>query len=148
MWGVREAGRMGRARAWQCGACASLAMWGVAAFVMYSLLVTAAIVYLIWYVAPAHGNSSIFVYIGICSLIGSLSVMSVKVPARAAPCTPVASAGELALRVAARTPAYRRRCLLGQPDAAPCCSHAALMFTLMNAPAVASSKAPSLCAEC
>ena len=54
---------------------------GPAAFVMYSLAVTAAIVYLIWYVAPAHGNSSIFVYIGICSLIGSLSVMSVKVPA-------------------------------------------------------------------
>ena len=49
------------------------------------MLVTAAIVYLIWYVAPVHGNTSIFVYLGICSLIGSLSVMSVK--ARFAPCT-------------------------------------------------------------
>ena len=49
------------------------------------MLVMAAIVYLIWYVAPVHGNTSIFVYLGICSLIGSLSVMSVK--ARLAPCT-------------------------------------------------------------
>ena len=49
-----------------------------AAFLLYSMLVTAAIVYLIWYVAPVHGNTSIFVYLGICSLIGSLSVMSVK----------------------------------------------------------------------
>ena len=46
------------------------------------MLVTAAIVYLIWYVAPVHGNTSIFVYLGICSLIGSLSVMSVKVCVR------------------------------------------------------------------
>lgn len=46
------------------------------------MLVTAAIVYLIWYVAPVHGNTSIFVYLGICSLIGSLSVMSVKARVR------------------------------------------------------------------
>ena len=55
-----------------------------AAFLLYSMLVTAAIVYLIWYVAPVHGNTSIFVYLGICSLIGSLSVMSVKARARRA----------------------------------------------------------------
>ena len=58
-------------------------LWG-AAFLLYSMLVISAIVYLIWYVAPVHGNSSIFVYLGICSLIGSLSVMSVK--ARPRPC--------------------------------------------------------------
>ena len=56
-----------------------------AAFVLYSLLVTAAIVYLIWYVAPVHGNTSIFVYLGICSLIGSL-VRDEREGARA-PCT-------------------------------------------------------------
>ncbi|KAK9837234.1 hypothetical protein WJX81_000514 [Elliptochloris bilobata] len=58
-----------------------LQVWRLAqqpAFLLYSVLVTSAIVYLIWHVAPVHGNSSIFVYIGICSLIGSLSVMSVK----------------------------------------------------------------------
>lgn len=37
------------------------------------------IVFLIFYVAPTHGTSNIFVYIGICSLAGSLSVMSCKV---------------------------------------------------------------------
>ena len=36
------------------------------------------ILYLIFSVAPKHGNSNIFVYLAICSLIGSLSVMSVK----------------------------------------------------------------------
>ena len=52
---------------------------GHAAFLLYCLAATAVILYLIVRVAPAHGNSNIFVYLGICSLIGSLSVMSVKV---------------------------------------------------------------------
>jgi hypothetical protein len=30
------------------------------------------------YVAPVYGNSQILVYIGICSMMGSLSVMSCK----------------------------------------------------------------------
>lgn len=37
------------------------------------------IIFLIFYVAPQHGTSSIFVYLAICSLAGSLSVMSCKV---------------------------------------------------------------------
>ena len=37
------------------------------------------ILYLIFSIVPRHGNSNIFVYLAICSLIGSLSVMSVKV---------------------------------------------------------------------
>lgn len=60
-------------------------MRGHAAFLLYCLAATAVILYLIVRVAPAHGNSNIFVYLAICSLIGSLSVMSVKV--RPAPCT-------------------------------------------------------------
>ncbi len=50
-----------------------------AGFLLYCLAATAVILYLIVKVAPAHGNSNIFVYLAICSLIGSLSVMSVKV---------------------------------------------------------------------
>lgn len=50
-----------------------------AGFLFYCVAATAIILYLIVSVAPTHGNSNIFVYLGICSLIGSLSVMSVKV---------------------------------------------------------------------
>ena len=34
---------------------------------------------LIFLVAPVHGTCNIFVYIGICSIVGSLSVVSCKV---------------------------------------------------------------------
>ncbi len=49
-----------------------------AAFLGYTVFAVSVIVFLIFYVAPQHGTSSIFVYIGICSLAGSLSVMSCK----------------------------------------------------------------------
>lgn len=39
------------------------------------------ICFLVWAVAPVHGTSNIFVYLAICSLAGSLSVMSCKVRA-------------------------------------------------------------------
>ena len=46
---------------------------------LYFVACTAAILVLIFYIAPTEGSQSVFVYIGICSLVGSLSVMSVKV---------------------------------------------------------------------
>ena len=50
-------------------------------FLLYCTTALGVILYLIFSVAPKHGNSNIFVYLAICSLIGSLSVMSVKVRA-------------------------------------------------------------------
>lgn len=49
-----------------------------AGFLLYCITAVGVILYLIFSVAPKHGNSNIFVYLAICSLIGSLSVMSVK----------------------------------------------------------------------
>lgn len=51
----------------------------LAGFLLYCFTATAVILYLIVSVAPIHGNNNIFVYLAICSLVGSLSVMSVKV---------------------------------------------------------------------
>jgi hypothetical protein len=51
----------------------------VAAFVLYSLVAVATMVYLIWWVPPEVAATNIFVYIGICSLGGSLTVSSCKV---------------------------------------------------------------------
>ena len=48
------------------------------AFIGYTVFAVAVIVFLIFFVAPTHGQSNIFVYLGICSLAGSLSVMSCK----------------------------------------------------------------------
>lgn len=50
-----------------------------AGFLLYFVFCTAAICVLIFYLAPKEGSQSVFIYIGICSLVGSLSVMSVKV---------------------------------------------------------------------
>ncbi|CAL8467064.1 g6600 [Coccomyxa elongata] len=58
-----------------------LQVWNMAlqpGFLLYCLVATAIILYLIVSVAPNHGNSNVFVYLAICSLVGSLSVMSVK----------------------------------------------------------------------
>jgi hypothetical protein len=50
-----------------------------AAFLSYAALALGMVLYLIWYMAPRYGTSNLFMYIGICSLAGSLSVMSCKV---------------------------------------------------------------------
>uniref|UniRef100_A0A7S0WPU4 Probable magnesium transporter n=1 Tax=Chlamydomonas leiostraca TaxID=1034604 RepID=A0A7S0WPU4_9CHLO len=58
-----------------------LEIWQLAmqpAFIGYTVFAVSVAVFLIWYVAPSHGTSNIFVYIAICSLAGSLSVMSCK----------------------------------------------------------------------
>lgn len=47
-------------------------------FIAYTVVVIGASIYLIFYVAPEYGQKNIMVYISICSLIGSLSVMACK----------------------------------------------------------------------
>jgi len=56
-------------------------VWDLAtepAFLSYAAIVLAATFVLIYYFIPQYGQTHIMVYIGVCSLVGSLSVMSVK----------------------------------------------------------------------
>ncbi|KAF3445357.1 hypothetical protein FNV43_RR10533 [Rhamnella rubrinervis] len=56
-------------------------VWDLAtepAFLLYAGLVIAAVVVLIIHFIPQYGQTHVMVYIGVCSLVGSLSVMSVK----------------------------------------------------------------------
>ncbi|XP_047983212.1 probable magnesium transporter NIPA4 isoform X1 [Salvia hispanica] len=56
-------------------------VWDLAtepAFVLYATLVIVVVVVLIFYYVPQYGQTHIWFYIGVCSLVGSLSVMSVK----------------------------------------------------------------------
>ncbi|KAF7834102.1 putative magnesium transporter NIPA6 [Senna tora] len=58
-----------------------LEIWHLAtqpAFLLYTASAIAVSLVLILYCAPRFGQTNIFVYIGICSIIGSLTVMSVK----------------------------------------------------------------------
>ncbi|GAB4855317.1 hypothetical protein Ancab_023936 [Ancistrocladus abbreviatus] len=48
------------------------------AFLLYTASVIAAALVLILYCAPRYGQTNIMIYIGICSIIGSLTVMSIK----------------------------------------------------------------------
>ncbi|KAF3796005.1 putative magnesium transporter [Nymphaea thermarum] len=47
-------------------------------FIIYTLVVIGLDVFLIFKLAPKYGHTHMFVYIGICSVTGSLTVMSVK----------------------------------------------------------------------
>ncbi|GMN26717.1 hypothetical protein TIFTF001_001399 [Ficus carica] len=56
-------------------------VWDLAmdpAFLLYAALVITAVFILIFHFIPQYGQTHIMVYIGVCSLVGSLSVMSVK----------------------------------------------------------------------
>ncbi|XP_026455003.1 probable magnesium transporter NIPA4 [Papaver somniferum] len=56
-------------------------VWDLAtepAFLFYTALVIAGVLILIFHFVPQYGQTHIMIYIGICSLVGSLSVMSVK----------------------------------------------------------------------
>ncbi|KAL6619212.1 hypothetical protein ACP70R_034351 [Stipagrostis hirtigluma subsp. patula] len=56
-------------------------VWDLAtepAFLLYAAIVLAAAFVLIFHFVPQYGQTHIMVYIGVCSLVGSLSVMSVK----------------------------------------------------------------------
>ncbi|KAK2445122.1 putative magnesium transporter NIPA6 [Trifolium repens] len=48
------------------------------AFLLYTASAIAVAFFLILYCAPRYGQTNIFIYVGICSIIGSLTVMSVK----------------------------------------------------------------------
>ncbi|XVF58639.1 hypothetical protein PTKIN_Ptkin07bG0082000 [Pterospermum kingtungense] len=48
------------------------------AFLLYTASVVVTALVLIFYCAPRYGQTNIMVYIGICSVIGSLTVMSIK----------------------------------------------------------------------
>ncbi|KAJ4802212.1 magnesium transporter NIPA (DUF803) [Rhynchospora pubera] len=47
-------------------------------FLLYAGIVLAAVIVLIYNFVPQYGQTHIMVYIGVCSLVGSISVMSVK----------------------------------------------------------------------
>ncbi|XGW13560.1 hypothetical protein V3C99_000126 [Haemonchus contortus] len=49
-----------------------------AVFILYVVAVIVVTLFIVVYVAPRYGRSNIIVYISVCSLIGSLSVLSVK----------------------------------------------------------------------
>ncbi|KAL4303314.1 hypothetical protein GQ457_10G022860 [Hibiscus cannabinus] len=56
-------------------------VWGLATepgFLLYAFLVLTAVFILIFRFVPQYGQTHIMVYIGVCSLVGSISVMSVK----------------------------------------------------------------------
>ncbi|KAJ7537814.1 hypothetical protein O6H91_11G022900 [Diphasiastrum complanatum] len=56
-------------------------VWNLAtepAFVLYTLSVLAVVLVLVFHFAPRYGNTQVMVYVAICSLMGSLSVMSAK----------------------------------------------------------------------
>ncbi|XP_071716391.1 probable magnesium transporter NIPA4 [Rutidosis leptorrhynchoides] len=56
-------------------------VWDLAtepAFVLYGVLVLVAVFILVLHYIPLYGQTHVMCYIGVCSLIGSLSVMSVK----------------------------------------------------------------------
>eukprot|EP00249_Psilotum_nudum_P015235 c25217_g2_i1 orf=3-1004(-) len=48
------------------------------AFLGYTAIVVVTVLILVFYFAPRSGQTHVMVYVGICSLMGSLSVMSVK----------------------------------------------------------------------
>ena len=58
--------------------CDHLFIFIHAGFVLYAVFAISLTVYLIYVVAPHHGQTNILVYIAICSIIGSLSVMACK----------------------------------------------------------------------
>lgn len=56
-------------------------VWDLAtepAFMLYAVIVIVAVFILIFRFIPQYGQTHVMVYIGVCSLVGSLSVMSVK----------------------------------------------------------------------
>ncbi|CAM0883839.1 unnamed protein product [Alopecurus aequalis] len=56
-------------------------IWGLATqptFLCYAALALAMILFLMLYCAPRYGQENIMVYVGICSVTGSLTVMSIK----------------------------------------------------------------------
>jgi hypothetical protein len=65
-----------------CSLCKCTEFWLTACllpeFLLYLFFVTVVSFVLIFRIAPTHGNRNPLVYISICSLVGSVSVMSIK----------------------------------------------------------------------
>jgi hypothetical protein len=59
-------------------ACVQLLLFP-AGFLLYSFVAVGLILWLIFWVAPEHGQENVLVYLGICSLAGSFTVTSCKV---------------------------------------------------------------------
>jgi len=82
--GWQGSGRQPRCKAHDCSAlshslCAQVAELALRpAFLAYAFAAIAAVLYLVFVVAPECGTSNLLVYIAICSAMGSLSVMSCK----------------------------------------------------------------------
>jgi Magnesium transporter NIPA len=55
----------------------------------YAATALAVVLLLIWGTPPEWGTNNVFVYLGICSLMGSLSVVSCKVPCAHRSCASV-----------------------------------------------------------
>lgn len=71
--------RVGRLQLARAFLSASVADNSIAVFLLYVTAAVAVVLYLIFGVSTEEATSNIFVYIGICSVAGSLSVMSCKV---------------------------------------------------------------------
>jgi len=56
----------------------TVGVWRCTGFMFYCLVVLCYSLYAIYRIAPKHGTSNPLVYISICSLVGSVSVMAVK----------------------------------------------------------------------
>lgn len=56
-------------------------LWELAiepAFVLYSITVVGLVLVMVFHFVPRHGQNNVLVYIGVCSLLGSLTVMSCR----------------------------------------------------------------------
>lgn len=56
-------------------------LWDLATepgFLLYGTMVVAAVVIIIFYFLPKYGQTHIIAYVGVCSLVGSIGVMSVR----------------------------------------------------------------------
>lgn len=49
-----------------------------AGFLIYAIVVTAVSVFMIYKISPIYGKKNPLVYLSICSLVGSISVMAIK----------------------------------------------------------------------
>lgn len=75
-----------------------LQLWRLAMqpmFLTYAFFATAAVIYLVYYSAPVHGTTNVLVYVAICSLAGSLTVISCKALGMALKMTLEVRAGKL-----------------------------------------------------
>ncbi|KAG8410685.1 hypothetical protein J3459_016973 [Metarhizium acridum] len=59
-------------------ALANAAFFSLPGFLLYAFAVLGAVVFLIYKVAPVYGKKHALVYLSVCSLVGSISIMGIK----------------------------------------------------------------------